>query len=270
MLTCTRTEAPAHLTELVDCVWELRGEWRSGNDYLLPNVGIDIAIRIEGTIKVFRDGGWRQIADRVVIGSLDRATALRQPGPLHVVGIRLAPGCASLLGVRASELRNRILPLFDLAPDLDASIDGFTVALKARRGKVGDLFRLLEGQPRTRTDGSILSAARHLSRGASVQGVASCLDLSRRHLYRRFINEVGWMPSQFRRLARFSQVSNMAASTPGSRWSDLSACAGYFDQAHLARDFQLFAGRTPTSVFSAAWYANFLPLSEMSHPYKTR
>jgi hypothetical protein len=39
-----------------------------------------------------------------------------------VIGIRLAPGCASVLRTKASELRNRILPLSDLAPDLDASI----------------------------------------------------------------------------------------------------------------------------------------------------
>src|SRR5262249_41714107 len=153
MLTCTRTEAPAHLAEVVDCLWELHGEWRSGDDYLLPNIGVDIAIRMEGTIEVFWDGGWRLISDRVAIGSLDRAVALRQPGPLWVIGIRLAPVCASLLSTKASELRNRILPLSDLAPDLDASIERFALALRARRAKIADLFRILEGLPQTSPDG---------------------------------------------------------------------------------------------------------------------
>lgn len=269
MLTCTRTEVPAHLADLVDCLWELRGEWRSGNDYLLPSVCVDIAIRMEGTIEVFRDGGWQRIPDRVTIGSQDRVITLRQPGRLWVIGIQLTPGCASVLGRKASELRNQILPLSDLAPDLDGSIEGFSLGLRARRAKVADLFRILEGRSQARADGAIFHAACHLARGAYVHGVARSLHVSRRHLYRRFLNEVGWTPSAFRRLARFSLVSRMAASAHRPRWSDLAVSAGYFDQAHLARDFQMFAGGPPTSIFSAAWYANFLAPSQMSHPYKT-
>jgi AraC-like DNA-binding protein len=270
MLTCSRTQTPAQLADAVDCLWELRGHWRSGDDYLLPDVGIDIAIRMEGTIEVFGAAGWRRISDRVAIGSLDRAVTLRQPGPLWVIGIRLAPGCASVLGVKASELRNRIVQLSDLAPDLDASIERFACALGARQAKVADLFGILEGLQQTRPDGAILYTIRHLSRGADVHDIACSLNASRRHLYRRFVNEVGWTPSQFRRLARFSRASRMAASAPEPRWAELSQRAGYFDQAHLARDFQLFAGRSATSIFSVPWYSNFLSRTEMSHPSKTR
>lgn len=268
MITCIQTEAPVHLADFVHCLWELRGEW-SGNDYLLPSVCIAIAIRMDGNIEVLRDGGWQRIPDRVTIGSQDRVITLRQPGPLWVVGIQLAPGCASVLGGKASELRNRILPLADLAPDLDASIEGFTLALRSRQAKVADLFRIFEGRPQAPADGTIFRAAHYMARGAYVDGVARTLGVSRRHLYRRFLSEVGWTPSQFRRLARFSRASRMAASAPRPRWLDLAVSAGYFDQAHLARDFQMFTGATPTSVFSTAWYANFLPPSQMSHPYKT-
>jgi hypothetical protein len=62
----------------------------------------------------------------------------------------------------------------------------------------------------------------------------------------------------------------MAAATPALRWAELAARAGYFDQAHLARDFQLFAGRAATSLFSDAWHANYQPSPHTSDPYKRR
>src|ERR1051326_3550865 len=56
---------------------ELDGEWHSGIDSLLPDVGVDVVTRVGGTIATFQDERWTRLPDRAVIGSLGRAILLR-------------------------------------------------------------------------------------------------------------------------------------------------------------------------------------------------
>jgi AraC-like DNA-binding protein len=45
-------------------------------------------------------------------------------------------------------------------------------------------------------------------------------------------------------VVRFDRVRR--AIVPGARLAEVAAEAGYFDQSHLVRDFQAFAGCSPT------------------------
>jgi AraC-like DNA-binding protein len=49
---------------------------------------------------------------------------------------------------------------------------------------------------------------------------------------------------------RFRYACRLAGESPRPEWSGIAAEAGYFDQAHLIRDFREFAGATPMAVFS--------------------
>jgi AraC-like DNA-binding protein len=49
---------------------------------------------------------------------------------------------------------------------------------------------------------------------------------------------------------RFRYACELAERSGKLEWAGIAADAGYFDQAHLIRDFREFAGGTPMSVFS--------------------
>ena len=67
---------------------------------------------------------------------------------------------------------------------------------------------------------------------------------SARHLTNRFRTEVGLKPKETARVTRFDRARRRLA--PGVRLADVAAAAGYFDQAHLAREFHAFAGCSPS------------------------
>jgi transcriptional regulator GlxA family with amidase domain len=78
--------------------------------------------------------------------------------------------------------------------------------------------------------------------------IASQARLSARQFRRRCLEESGVTPKHLCRILRFRRAYNEAFANPD--WADIAVLAGYFDQAHLIRDFREFTGRTPVAVFS--------------------
>jgi transcriptional regulator GlxA family with amidase domain len=76
---------------------------------------------------------------------------------------------------------------------------------------------------------------------AQVEDLASNAAISRRHLERVFLRKVGIGPKLFSRIVRFQHLLR----APQSDWALMAADSGYFDQAHLIRDFREFTGQTP-------------------------
>ena len=250
-------QPPRELRAHLDHVWEVRGEWRGGADWLLPDVGADVSLRIGGAAEVWSGGRWSSLSARTVVGSLRHAVPLRYAGWARTLGLRLPAGTAALLGVTPAELCGVIAPLGDVAPALDRAL---ALWLESGAG-LAPLWDLLVRHARARRESALAEGARRLAapRRAAIGEVAGALSLSRRQLARRFAREVGWTPREFRRLARFSAAVGIAAAGPVAGWSALAQRAGYFDHAHLAHEFRHFAGATPTALFSREWYANFAP-----------
>jgi AraC-like DNA-binding protein len=73
---------------------------------------------------------------------------------------------------------------------------------------------------------------------------------SGRHLQVRFREEVGLTPKAAGRVIRFDtarrRLQNRVARGHDASLADLAADCGYFDQAHLARDFRRLAGAPPS------------------------
>jgi transcriptional regulator GlxA family with amidase domain len=79
-----------------------------------------------------------------------------------------------------------------------------------------------------------------------VEALASSLGVTSRHLERGFRRHVGLSPKALCRLARFHHVRSLLARASRPVWAHLACECGYYDQAHLIRDFRHFTGQTPT------------------------
>ena len=83
-----------------------------------------------------------------------------------------------------------------------------------------------------------------------VGALAQEVGWSRRHLVTRFRQQVGLPPKTIARVVRFEGLLRRVAGTGGAAWSRIAAECGYYDQAHMNRDFREFAGTTPTEYLA--------------------
>ncbi|WP_164014143.1 AraC family transcriptional regulator [Pyxidicoccus trucidator] len=78
-----------------------------------------------------------------------------------------------------------------------------------------------------------------------IGALADELGYSQKHLISRFNEELGLPPKLLARLVRFDRViQRLKAGSPES-WASIAYAHGYYDQAHLIRDFRQFAGSPP-------------------------
>src|ERR1035438_6503164 len=96
---------------------------------------------------------------------------------------------------------------------------------------------------------------------ADVDWMARQAGLSPRQFRRRCMEEAGLGPKRLARVLRFRYANRLAAAARRPDWSLIAASAGYFDQAHLIRDFREFTGRTPAAAAAGASSFQFHHLS---------
>ncbi|WP_276504819.1 helix-turn-helix domain-containing protein [Terrimonas pollutisoli] len=84
---------------------------------------------------------------------------------------------------------------------------------------------------------------------ASIDSLALYANMSLRNFERRFINEVGMPPKLFMRITRFYTALQDKMIDPQKSWTSICYNRGYFDQAHLIKEFREFTSKAPEELF---------------------
>lgn len=82
--------------------------------------------------------------------------------------------------------------------------------------------------------------------GSTIRGLAGDLGMSQRQLVRVFTERGGLGPKWRHRVLRFQRVIMLLDTGARASWARLVIRCGYFDQAHLIRDFRALMVMTPT------------------------
>jgi AraC-like DNA-binding protein len=83
-----------------------------------------------------------------------------------------------------------------------------------------------------------------------IGALASELGWSRKRLAVRFREEVGLPAKSLARILRFRRALGLLERNENRSLGEIALDCGYFDQAHLNRDFRSFAGSTPTELLA--------------------
>lgn len=190
-------------------------------------------------------------------GLTDRHEIVEQSGAIDCVDLKLTPlGAYTLLGTRMDELTGDVVDLEDL---LGASARRLTERLAAEpdwagRFDVLDTFLADRAERGRRPAAEVQQAWRRLTEsggGTSIGDLANEVGWSRRHLVAKFRQQIGLPPKTVARILRFERLLRTAVDGDAARWSRIAAECGYYDQAHMNRDFRDFAGTTPTEFLAS-------------------
>lgn len=245
------------LQRFVESIWYARGTIPYKRERIAPT-GSTVAIIVLGDpLRIVPDDGAGEpvlATDGVLIGPHDRPVINEPQGETFVVGIvTTAVGCAATTGLEPRLLRGRAEPLRSWPVGQ---------GLRAELLAVSDPDRMLE-----MTEADLRAALRAEVAGVercaravsmleteptrSVAEIAGELGISHGHLDREFARIVGLTPRVLARLLRMRRMLQALDVRGDVAWAELSAELGWYDQAHLIRDFKHHTGVAPSAYLEA-------------------
>jgi len=242
----------------------------------MPSPYLTLIFTLDEPLQVIRHPDPRQSADtyRALIGGLHSSPALvvhdgaqsgiqLQVSPLAarpLIGLpagelaSLDAAAKDILGPLATEVCERVRAAGDWAARF-AVLDGLLgAALDADRAVPDEV---------TRAWGLLLRTGGTMP----IRDLAADVGWSERHLSGQFAREIGLRPKTAARVIRFHRARHVLQRNVGAGRPNIAGVAaecGYFDQAHLIRDWQQFTGLAPTD-WIAHEFRNF-QVSPTEHP----
>jgi AraC-like DNA-binding protein len=266
----------SRLAGFVDRIWYFDGSMTHAKERVFPNGCPELVVMLD---EPHRDGDVETLPPFPAVcinGLRTRPSVVVAPsGRCRVLGIRLEPlGACALIGTPIRDLTDVTIDLRDalgrVAGELgERCADAAGLAASQPDRGAAAAVRVAAEWTAQRIgvapalDLEVERAARAIrnARGMLfVDDVGATLGLSRAHLSARFRASIGVTPKRFARIVRFSNALTLLASSENiaSAAADLS----YYDQAHMYRDFEEFAGMTPGAFLGARRYAGTSSLAE--------
>lgn len=194
-------------------------------------------------------------------GMYDLAAVTEHAGRQHGVQVDLTPfGAYALLGAPLHAYRNTAVELGDLLGDRAEKLTARlaeAVSWDQRFALLDDVLAgwVAAGPAPSPQVAWAWARLRAESGNIAIGQLAEDIGWSRRHLVARFQEQVGLPPKAVARILRFQRalrlLSNPRTGSGARSWADVAAVCGYYDQAHLNRDFRALAGCTPTQYLAA-------------------
>jgi AraC-like DNA-binding protein len=245
---------PPALGPWVKTIWCARGtrEEFAAPEPIVPDGCVEIVFNFADP---FADDRGAQPLD-LIAGQMTGPVTTVATGTVDLIGVRFWPGRAgAALRTPMWELRDRLVDASSILtgaatlveslrelPD-DARLDHLSTELSRR---------FSAGRPRhlDAVDHALRLIETHRGRVA-IDRVARRVGITRRHLERRFKDEVGLGAKHLARIIRVHAALQLMGRDPLLSGAELSAQCGYSDQAHLIRECKALTGRTPARLMTA-------------------
>jgi methylphosphotriester-DNA--protein-cysteine methyltransferase len=235
-------EAADALRPFVGCFWVVTAE-RDATIRVVPDGSTAISIQLQKALP----------SEWFLRGPLIRPDERRFTSPAILIGIRLRPGVAFLLGgIPMHTIVGRRVGLSRTAAFRDLVAEELRPVTPERCIDVLQRF-LLQRLERATLHSAVAAALREIEREHGclrVPDLAARCHVSSRHLHRLMRIWVGYGPKYYANVIRFQATLHEMEDTPSRTAAALASENGFFDQAHLTLDLGRFAGATPGRLAS--------------------
>jgi AraC-like DNA-binding protein len=225
----------------------------------LPSRHLTFIVTLSGTVDLARMPHPTQppASFTTLAGGLHSTPALiSHDGHQHGIQLHLTPlGARVLLGLPAGELASNVVELGTLLGPVAGELVERLRSACTWTDRFLELDAVLARIARQR-DGPAPElgwAWRRLSAShgkVEVATLASEVGWSRRHLGEQFRREYGLTPKVAGRVMRFEVAHRLLAAPQRPSLAEVAARAGFFDQAHLYREWRDLAGCTPSQLLA--------------------
>ena len=240
---------PPDDADWIHCLWLL---WSAGGgvESVVPDGRPELVIHLgEPYAQVDPDGTRRPQRQVMVSGQLTRPIRLAPCGEAEIVGIRLSPALAGRV-LPIGELTDQVVPLHEVNRRLAAALLDAAASRQPAAERLAAVRAVLRRFARHEPDRLPIETVRTLDRGTPrLRDVARACGVTPRTLQRRFREAVGVTAKMYHRIARFRRAIRTLRSGRPAGVAAVAVLAGYYDQAHLIRDFRRFAGAAPSRFF---------------------
>jgi len=259
-----QVEPAGRLRRYVESIWYAKGMSDFGSERIAPTGSTVLGI-VLGDALIQTPGGGAgepyEATEGFIIGPHDEPIINVPTGFTHCVGIvTTAIGARAALGFSPAPLRGRVVPatawpafvrvrggILDAGRDGDpGAVGGIALANVETALAAG----LDESEPALNRCEHVVGLLER-NPATPIADIADILGISHGHLDREFRRVVGIGPRTLSRVLRLRRLIASIDVYGTVAWTDLAAELGWFDQAHLIRDFKRFTGVTPTQYVHA-------------------
>jgi AraC-like DNA-binding protein len=241
------------LREHVEYLWALSDAPGHARERIVPSGTIELVINLRADTFRIHDpftGAERWFRGAIASGCYERAFEIDTRAHALVIGVHFKPGgAARLLGVPPGALANAHADLHDLwgrqATELRERLCAASTPRQRSELLEHALLARLQDHGVRRAAVSVALAGLEQPR-IEVGKVAGALGLSRRRFIEIFSEDVGISPKRYSMVRRFQRALAVTQQTPSAAWSRIALECGYYDQAHLCRDWVELTGVSPS------------------------
>ena len=243
------------LSDHIELFWHVSGQANFARDRRLPTGNAHLLFNLGSAPTLFArdDGPERSFPTCWIAGQSENFIETGSHGRTVLLGAQFCShGAYRLLRIAQHELNDQVVELETLFGDRVLRVRERLLAAQSPQEcfelLASWLLGLLDAGAPVRPE--VLAASRRVAaaRGqVDLRALSRETGFSREHLIRRFREQIGLTPKAYANIVRFNHALELA-HLPDSRWADVANTCGYYDQSHLVRDFQRYAGRAPTSL----------------------
>jgi AraC-like DNA-binding protein len=242
----------APIAEFVEYLWLLRDAPAHGRERIFPTGALELVINLdEDQVRIYDEAGaCRRFSGSVLSGAYGRPFVIDTAEHAFAMGVHFRCGGAFPFtrGTAPGELACGHVDLGMLWGTGASALREQLCAARSHAARFRILERaLLDALEQRRVDARMQWAARRLSTGTErVRDVVASSGFSHRYFESLFRDTVGMTPKLFSRVQRFQRTLEAFRKPASASWARLASDCGFYDQAHLIRDFAEFAACTPS------------------------
>lgn len=240
------------LSRFVELMWTVQGESAGRREKVLPNGSIELIINLGSHHKVLSKVDHQQFEvyrESWIAGMQEDYITIEALRESDLIGIRFRPGGAhAFLHFPVSEITNRVIECDLVFGALMSEMRERLLDAKGfeRRMSIIEDFLLRQIDP-TASDPLIDYAVRELRKDdRQIRKLSRDIGFSHKHLINRFRQVTGMSPKLLQRIFRFQSVISLVKNQPSVNWTEVAHQCGYYDQAHMIREFHLFSDANPS------------------------